>query len=117
MPSYLLRNHSPPKAPTKCEPLPSKIIFQLLIPNFSFVIFLIFNISFVVIYSKSFIQNRLYLMFYLNMAIYIVYLYKVMFGFQMFGRRMMQAAAKNYSMTNKYSFTQSLTWSNMYVLK
>lgn len=56
-------------------------------------------------------------MFYLNMAIYIYSnnnIDKIMFGFQTFGRRMMQVAAKNFSVTNKYSFSQSLTWSNMY---
>ena len=37
-----------------------------------------------------------------------------MFGFPAFGRRMMQVAAKSYSIGNKYSFSQSLTWSNMY---
>lgn len=61
-------------------------------------------------------NDIIFLMFYLNMAIYlycIIYI-KIMFGFPAFGRRMMQVAAKSYSIGNKYSFSQSLTWSNMY---
>jgi hypothetical protein len=40
-----------------------------------------------------------------------------MFGFQTFGKRMMQVAAKTIPKGNKYSFSQSLSWSNMYLLK
>ena len=38
-----------------------------------------------------------------------------MFGFQTFGRRMMQVATKSIPITNKYSFSRSLSWSNMYL--
>jgi hypothetical protein len=38
-----------------------------------------------------------------------------MFGFQNFGKQMMRMTAKNYSLnTSKYSFSNALTWANMY---
>lgn len=39
-----------------------------------------------------------------------------MFGFHMMGRRMMQMTSRTFLIGNKYSFSQNLTWSNMYVI-
>ena len=36
-----------------------------------------------------------------------------MFGFQAFGKRVMQMGIKNLSMKNSYSHSRAMTWSNM----